>query len=157
MHTIPLVLVANQRPLINIDATLFINIGLWLLLFIVLRPLLWTPMLKLISAREAGTSGSRDSARELEHDARAKEAEYLAAQRTARTNAAAEREKLRNDALKRESEILAQARGRMTAAVESQRAEIKKQRELLRGQIKAQVPALATDIATKVLGREVRV
>jgi F0F1-type ATP synthase membrane subunit b/b' len=44
----------------------------------------------------------------------------------------------------------------MTAAVEAQRAEIRTQREKLTGEIQAQVPALARDIATRVLGREVR-
>jgi F-type H+-transporting ATPase subunit b len=156
MHALPLYLVANERPLINVDVTLLINIGLWILLFIVLRPLLWDPMIKLISAREAGMGGSRDKARELEADAKLKKAEYEAAMKRARATASDAREKLRNDAKKKESEIVAQARQQTQAALESQRAQLASQRGQLTTEMNALVPQLASDIASKVLGREVR-
>jgi F-type H+-transporting ATPase subunit b len=156
MHALPFYLVANERPLINVDVTLLINIGLWILLFIVLRPLLWDPMIKLIGAREAGMGGSRDKARELEADAKQKKTEYEAALKRARATASEEREKLRNDAKKKESEIVAQARQQTQAALESQRAEIRAQRDKLASEMNTLVPVLASDIATKVLGREVR-
>ena len=53
-----LLLVANERPLINIDVTLFVNLGVWAVLFFFLRAVLWKPMLDLIDAREAGTEGA---------------------------------------------------------------------------------------------------
>src|SRR6187549_462270 len=106
MLGLPLYLVANERPLINIDATLFINIVLWLILFLLLRPLLWAPMLKLIAAREDGMEGSRDDAKHLEKEARVRKGEYEAAQKKARVTAASERDAMRADAKKKEAEIL---------------------------------------------------
>jgi F-type H+-transporting ATPase subunit b len=156
LHPSLLLLVANERPLINIDATLWINLVLWLVLYIVLRGLLFTPMLRLIEAREAGTSGSRESARNLSAKAQAMEAEYLGRLKDARAQAAADREKLRAEASRREAEILSEARTKMNAVVESQRSEIRTQRQALEVEIRNAVPALATDIATRVLGREVR-
>lgn len=149
-------LVATERPLINIDSTLFINMGLWLLLFLLLRGLLWQPMIRLIAAREEGMEGARAQARRLQAEARKKKAEYEAALKQARIAAAAERDRLRTEALRKESEIIAQARAAMNAAVEAQRAELRRQREILRAEVQAAVPALAKEIVTKVLGREVR-
>ena len=156
MLDLPLYLVANERPLINIDATYLINIGLWLFLFVVLRSLLWDPMLKLISAREGGMKGARDTAHTLDADAKLKKAEYEAAMKQARARAASERDKLRNDAKLKENEILAQARESAHKALESQRATLNEQRTKLQAEVKIMVPQLATDIASKVLGREVR-
>ena len=156
MLQLPLYLVANERPLINIDATLFINIVLWLILFLLLRPLLWAPMLKLIAARESGMEGSRDDAKHLEKEARTRKAEYEAAQKKARAGAAAERDSMRADAKKKEAEILAVARGRIQTAMDAQRSEIRKQRDAVQAEIRATIPVLASEIASKVLGREVR-
>ena len=156
MHDLPLYLIANERPLINFDVTLLINIGLWILLFIVLRPLLWDPMIKLITARESGMQGSREKARDLEKDAGEKKAEYESAIKNARGKAAESREKLRSEAKSKETEILGQARQASQAAIDAQRAQIRTQRETLTTEVKALVPQLATDIASKVMGREVR-
>jgi F-type H+-transporting ATPase subunit b len=156
MHDLPLYLLASDRPLINIDGTLFINIGLWLVLFFILRGLLWRPMLRLITAREKGTQGSRDDARHLEADAKAKRAEFEAAQRRARAAAIEERDKLRAEGQKIEAQVLAEARETLGTELEKQRAELRVQRDALRTEMRAMVPALATQIATKILGREVQ-
>jgi F-type H+-transporting ATPase subunit b len=156
MLDLPFHLVANQRPLINIDATLFINLGLWILLFVALKGLLWEPMIKLINAREAGMQGSRDKAHSLSMDAGAKKAEYEMAMKHARAKAAHEKEKLRIDGKKKESEILAEARKATQESLDAQRAQLRGEAQKLRGEVQATVPQLASDIATKVLGREVR-
>jgi F-type H+-transporting ATPase subunit b len=151
-----LLLLANERPLINIDATLFLNMALWVFLFIVLRGLLWNPMLKLIQARETGMEGARVEARKLEKEGAELRTEYEAAQRSARASASEERDKIRADAKRKEAELLAEARNASQTAVDAQRAEIQKQRATLEQEIKSTVPVLASDIASKVLGREVR-
>ena len=77
-----LLLVANERPLINVDVTLLINLGLWFALFLFLRATFWGPMLALITAREEGTEGSRAEATRLDAEAKELRAE-LATQREA--------------------------------------------------------------------------
>jgi F-type H+-transporting ATPase subunit b len=156
MLDLPLHLVANERPLINIDGTLFINVLLWIVLFVMLRGLLWKPMLRLIAAREAGMQGSRETARDLELDAQKKRVEFEDAQRKARSAATEERDRIRGEGSRTEAQLLADARREVNEMVDKQRAEINAQREQLRTEIRATVPALAGDIASKVLGREVR-
>lgn len=147
-------LVANERPLINIDITLLMNIGLWFVLFFFLRATLWGPMLRLISAREAGTEGSRTDAHKLEADARALKAKLDAELKTARTAAARLRDDLRAQGSRQETEILTVARAEVTAAAEKERASLGVQRDKVRAEVLAQVPALAADIAAKALRRE---
>jgi F-type H+-transporting ATPase subunit b len=150
-----LYLLATERPLINIDATVLVTIVLWLVLFGLLRALLWGPMIRLITAREAGTEGSRLTARKLETEARAKEVAYRTAQRNARAMAAAERDRLRAEALRHEADVLTAARAQVNATLEVRRAQIQGERARVEAEIKATVPQLAREIAAKVLGREV--
>jgi F-type H+-transporting ATPase subunit b len=150
-----LFVVASERPLISFDGTLVINIALWLLLFFVLRPLLWEPMVKLLTAREGGVGGSRSKATDVVARANALRVEYESAVKAARSGAAADRDALRSDALKTESELLSAARATVTEKVEAQRTLIKAQREQLTVELKAMVPQIAKDIASRALGREV--
>jgi F-type H+-transporting ATPase subunit b len=151
-----LLLVANERPLINIDVTLLLNLGVWLALFFFLRAVLWKPMLDLIEAREAGTEGARKSAARLEHDAKDLRERLSKELTAARLAAAGERDVLRAEGAKRDAELTAKVRDEVNAHVERQRAEIAVQKQKVRGEIMALVPSLASDIATKVLRREVR-
>ncbi|MDP3278327.1 MAG: ATP synthase F0 subunit B [Deltaproteobacteria bacterium] len=149
-----LLALASERPLISFDGTLVLNIALWLLLFIVLRPLLWEPMVKLISAREGGTFGSRDDAKRLEREAKEKRDEFEAALKTARAAAATERDNIRARSILQESEILGVARSKVSEAVEAQRALIDAQRVTLRAELQTLIPAISRDVASKALGRE---
>lgn len=149
-------LLANERPLINIDITLLMNIALWFALFFFLRATLWGPMLKLIAAREAGTEGSRAEARRLEADARALREKVDAQLKAARADAARLREELRAQGSTQESAILTAARADVNATVEREKADLRAQRDRVRDEVMAQVPGIASDIAAKVLRREVR-
>ncbi len=151
-----LLLVANERPLINIDITLLLNLGVWLALFFFLRAVLWKPMLDLIEAREAGTEGARKAAADLDRDARDLKDRLSKELTAARADAAAQRDALRAEGVKRDAEIAAKVRGEVSAVVEKQRAELAAQGQRVRAEVMASVPALATDIASKVLRREVR-
>lgn len=156
MHGPLLYLVATERPLINVDATLLMNIGIWLLLFFFLKAAFWKPMLAVIAAREEGIDGARKIARDLEKDAKARRDEFDLRLREARAAAATEREKIRAEGVRAENEILMAVRNEVAARVEKQRGDINAQRERLRADVLASVPALATDIANRLLGREVR-
>lgn len=147
--------VASERPLISFDGTLVVNIVLWLVLFLLLRPLLWEPMIKLFSAREGGMGGSRDEAKRLEAEAKVKREDYENKLKAARGAATAERDRIRSEAMKREAEIIGAARSKVAEAVAEQRATIRSERDKLSADLKAMIPSLAKDIASKALGREV--
>ena len=156
MPNVLALLVANERPLINIDVTLLLNLGVWLVLFFFLRATLWKPMLALIDAREAGTAGARKEAARLGAEAKTLRGsldEQLAA---ARASAAKAREALRAEGARTEVELLGKAREEVNAAVEKQRADIAAQRAKLHSELMALVPELARSIAARVLRREVQ-
>lgn len=149
-------LVANERPLINVDVTLLLNLGVWFGLFFFLKATLWKPMLAVIEAREAGTAGARADAAALDAEAKTLKASLDEKLAAARTTAAKAREALRADGVRTETELLSKAREEVMATVEKQRAEIAAQREKVRGEVMALVPELARGIAAKVLRREVQ-
>lgn len=154
MSTVLLALVANDRPLINIDVTLLLNLGLWFGLFFFLKSTFWGPMLDLIEAREKGTEGARAEAARLEAEAKKLRDDVDAKLRDARTESARAREALRQAGNKQEAEVLATVRTEVTALVEQERAALASLRTELRREVLAAVPALASDIARKALRQE---
>lgn len=151
-----LTLVANERPLINIDITLVLNLCVWIGLFLFLRAVLWKPMLDLIDAREQGTEGSRHDATRLAGESRELKAKLESDLSAARAAAAEERKRLTDEGRARDAELTAKVRDEVAASVESQRAELMKQKAAIRAEIMAAVPGIAAEIASKVLRREVR-
>ncbi|MBL8605325.1 MAG: ATP synthase F0 subunit B [Myxococcales bacterium] len=153
-HT--LLLLANDRPLINIDITLVLNLGLWVLLFVFLRMTFWKPMLAVIEAREEGTEGAREAATGLDGEIKRLKTDLDAKTKDARVVAARLRDELVAEGQRREAELLAKVRAEVSASVDAQRATIASQKANTRTELLAGVPALARDIASKVLRREVQ-
>ena len=151
MLNVLLALVANERPLINIDITLLLNIGLWFVLFFFLKSTFWGPVMDLIEAREKGTEGARAEAASLEARAKKLREQVDERLRAARTDASRERESLRQAGSKAESEVLSTVRGEVNALVESERAALAARKVELRADVLAAVPAIASDIARKAL------
>lgn len=156
MQHLSLFLLANDRPLINVDITLFANIALWFVLFFVLKAWFWGPMLDVFTAREEGIEGTRKTARTLEEEARALRERLDRDLKDARAAASAEREGLRKEGQRQEAELLGAAQAEVTARVARNREALAAQRESLRAEVLAEVPGLAAAIASKVLRREVR-
>jgi len=156
MHALPLHLVANERPLINVDATLVVNILLWIVLYLMLKPLLWEPLLALITAREAGTAGARKQAEELLAEAKRIEGEYEASLRKVRSEGTAERDGFIAAAAAKEADLLATARNEAAQILENRRVSLGKTQDELRTELQKTIPELAASIASRVLGREVR-
>ena len=156
MPNVLALLVANERPLINIDVTLLLNLGVWVVLFFFLRATLWKPMLALIDAREAGTAGAREEAARLDTEAKTLKGSLDEQLAVARSSASKAREALRAEGVRAEADLQGKAREEVNAAVEKQRADIAAQRAKLQGEVMALVPELAQGIAARVLRREVR-
>lgn len=141
---------------LDLDATAFVQVGLFVVLFLVLKPMLFDPMLKLFEAREERIEGNIAKAREIdEHSAKAK-AEYDEALQKARNLGAAEREKIKNEGLRHEAELLAKVRAEMAKVAEENRKKAEADLATARGQLDKDSTALAGQLAGLVLGREVR-
>jgi F-type H+-transporting ATPase subunit b len=148
-------LFATADVLVDFDLTVIAQFLLFATFVVVLNPLLFEPLMRVFDEREKRTEGAKAEARQM--DARAGEllSKYEAELETVRRSAAAEREKLRAETAKLEAQIMAEARAESARILEEGKAKIAAGVADLRKELGAQQPALAAQIASRVLGREV--
>lgn len=140
---------------IDLDKTVLLQMVLFALLIVILKPLLFDPVLKVFALREQRTDGARRTARQLQVEAGELLAKYeLEAQRISH-EAAREREQVRSVTNKLEAEILDEARAMQDQILEQGRLEMDRQARLIRAQLQQESKDLARKIAHRVLGREV--
>jgi F-type H+-transporting ATPase subunit b len=130
------------------------QIVIFVALILILKPLLFDPMLKVFALREERTEGARDSARELDEQAGELLTRYEAELTRVNQAAAEERDRLRAETTKLEAQILNEARAAAAKIVEDGRRKIETEVNAIRFELGKQSERLASDIATRVLGRE---
>jgi F-type H+-transporting ATPase subunit b len=140
---------------VDFDASLIVQIVLFLVLLAVLKPLLFDPMLHLFEEREKRIEGARLQARKTDEASAGALAKYEAAMQKARATANAERDRLRAEGLATENEILAKVRASTAATLDQGRARIKAEVETARTALRQDVGTIARELAARVLGREV--
>ena len=151
----PSLLLAENIPIIDLDSTVFLQLGVFIITALILSRVLFKPYLAVRNARVAGIEGARDEARRMDEEAQAKIAEYTLAFNTARTKANLERGKLQAEAVANERDIVEGARKATTQALEEARETIGKNAETARAELQPRAREIAREIATKILGREV--
>ncbi len=140
---------------VDLDLSLFVYLGFFLVLLLVLKPALFDPMMRLFEEREKRIEGTRHRAtKEDERSAKAL-AKYESVLAKAREAGAAERDALRAEGLKREATVMNQVRAEVADTLERGRAEIDKEARVAREQLKIDARALGREMASRVLGREV--
>jgi F-type H+-transporting ATPase subunit b len=141
---------------VDLNWTFGLQIVFFLVLFALLKPLLFTPMLKLFEERERRIDGAKNEAREMYREADEKMAKYEEELTAVKRQAGEERDKLRAEGTKKEQAILAKVRAETNAMLEEGRKRIASEGEQMRKELDAAAQTLARDIATRVLGREVQ-
>jgi F-type H+-transporting ATPase subunit b len=142
-----------EAQLLDIDGTVFVMLGLFLVLLLILWQFLWKPYLRVRDERVARVEGAREKAAQLEADAAARLTRIETALTEARRNGSAEIAKLRIEAQAREQQIITdaqdaarkmmlEARAKLDAALVAEKANLQKHTNLLGRQI-----------AEKALGR----
>jgi F-type H+-transporting ATPase subunit b len=140
---------------LDFDATLFVQVGFIIVLWLVLKPLLFDPMLKLFEEREKRIEGAIKRARRIDEESADAMTSYNAQVAKARAEGAAEREKLRAEGLRKESDLLTKVRTETQKKVDDARTQIQKDAAAVRSTLEPQTRELAKDFAKRVLGREV--
>ena len=92
----------HSPQLIDVDGTVFVQLGLFLVLALVLTKLLWKPYLRVRTERVARVEGYREEAARLETDAQQRLARADAALAEARRKGADQRAVARGEAHARE-------------------------------------------------------
>ena len=140
---------------VDLDASLLVQIALFVVLLLILKPLLFEPMLKLFEEREKRIEGTRRQAsKEDERSAKAL-AKYEAILAKAREAGSAERDALRAEGARKEAETMARVRESVAATIEQGRASLANEARTARTDLATEANLLGKTIASRVLGREV--
>lgn len=140
---------------VDFDMSVLIQAGLFLVLLLVLKPLLFDPMLKLFEERERRIDGAKLAARKIDEKSSNAKEEYERAMADARAAANAQSDALRQEAHQTESQILETARAQAALSLEQARASTEEQARDLRNALKTEAQRIGADLARKALGREV--
>ncbi|MGO8997140.1 MAG: ATP synthase F0 subunit B [Polyangiaceae bacterium] len=141
---------------VDFDGTLLIMVALFIFLWIVLKPLLFDPMLRLFEERERQVDGAKLLARKIDEKSAGALTQYETEMQKARASANDERDRIRAEGLKREAEILAKVRAQTAATLEAGRKEMKEAADGARKALSTEMQSIASDFASRALGREVR-
>lgn len=140
---------------VDLDASLLVQLVIFVVLIVVLKPTLFDPMMRLFEEREKRIDGTRrEAGKEDERSAKAL-AKYEAILAKAREAGAAERDALRAEGAKKEADLMARVRGTTAETLEQGRASIAAEATTARQQLKVDASKLGREIAGRVLGREV--
>ena len=140
---------------LDFDLTFLAQFVLFTAFIVVMKPLLFDPLLKVFEERERRTAGAKDEARKMDERAGELLTKYEAELDKVRREAGAERERLRQEAAKLEAQIMAEARAETAKILDAGKARIAAEVTQLRKELVASQPELAAQIASRMLGREV--
>lgn len=154
MHLLSSAVLAGGS-IIDVDGTLLVHVVIFFVAMLLLRALVFKPMIALFQAREQAIDGARAEARQMEKDAAKKADAFEEEMRKVRIEAGAERDKLRQEGLRLERAILEKVRQETQATIAAADERIAVEGAKLRREIQQSVPALARQMASKLLGREV--
>ena len=146
---------SHEPQLIDIDRTVFVQLGIFLVAFAVLWRFLWRPYLRVRTERVARVEGYREDAARLETDAQQRLARADAALTEARRVGAGERAVARGEAHAREQTLLAEANAATQRKLADARARLSATVEAERKKLTAESSEVAVAAARKILGREV--
>src|SRR5262245_46449739 len=146
---------AHEPQLIDVDHTVFIQPGIFLVLFLVLSKFLWKPYLRVRTERVERVEGYREEAAKLEVDAQARLARADAALAEARRVGSGQRAVARAEAHAREQTLLAEATASAQRTLKDARQRLATTVEAERTKLRGEVAATAREAARKILGREV--
>ena len=150
----PAILLASAAaPVVDIDGTIFIQAGIFLLLMAILHPLLFKPWLATRARREHAIDGTLLVAAELRVQSERIGIDYQARLADARGRAGALRSETVKAADGERQRKLTEARNAASIELQGLRDRLTAESETARVTLGARVDDLAADIARRILGR----
>ncbi len=146
----------SEGSIIDLDGTIWVQLGLFAVAFLLFRPLIFRPMVALFEAREKAIEGSKLEALRLQDEAAAGTEEFDAEMRRLRLQAGEERDRLRAEGQRLERTVLDRVREETDKQLAEADAKLATEAARLRAEIDKSVPVLAKQIASKMLNREVQ-
>jgi F-type H+-transporting ATPase subunit b len=140
---------------VDVDATFLVQLALFTFFAVLMKDLLFDPLLKVFEQREKRTAGSIDEAREMDEQAIRLKQDYEDKLESIRRDAAADREQVREQVKKLLAELLADARAAQSQRLAEGLSKLAGEVDLIRAELEQHRGPLAAEIASRVLGREV--
>jgi len=140
---------------VDLDLTFLGQMVVFATLVVVLKPLLFDPVLGLFQERERRTEGARAEARRMQEKAGELLREYEREMEKVHRVAGEERDKMRAETARLEARELHEARARAAKIVDEGRQRIAEEIHEIKFDLGRDSERLAHDIAARVLGREV--
>ena len=154
--TVALGVILSEGSVIDLDGTVFVQIVVFFIVFLILRSLVFKPVLALFDAREQAIEGEKQKASEMEKKADEKLDKYESEMRRLRDIANQERDKLRAEGQKLAREVSDKARAESEQLMSESKSKLEAESKRVRDEVKVIVPGLARQIAGRLLDREVR-
>lgn len=142
--------------IIDLDGTIFVQFGLFVLAYVFLYLLVFRPMVALFEAREVAIDGAKEDAHRLQKEAKDAGNTFDQEMAQVRHQASEERERLRQEGTKLERSMLDSVRNETTKQLGEAEEKLVGEGVRLRSELKVKIPVLANQIASKLLEREVR-
>ncbi len=146
----------GQAVIVDFDATVLVQVVLFVVLLFILKPLLFDPMLKLFEEREKRILGAKLQARKLDEGSADALTKVESEMQRARTAGNVERDKLRAEGVKVENDVLAKVRASTTETLDAGRKRLAADIVTARAALKTDAASLAKELAGRVLGRPVQ-
>ena len=141
---------------IDLDASIFIQMGIFFVAFFILKALVFNPTMQLFDAREQAIDGAKAEAKRMQDEAVAKREHFEGELRRVSAASNEERENARLEAQKLARQLTEQARSQALATQKAAKDRLDLQAAEVRKNALAQVPAIARELTSKLLGRSVQ-
>jgi F-type H+-transporting ATPase subunit b len=141
--------------MIDLDYSLFIQIGLFLLLWVFLSRFVFHPFLRMLEQREQRTDGTLNDAQNLAEEAEQLKASYEQAIAKSTEEGNAIKESIRREAAQTREQLLDQARQDTAHFLRTARTEIQVELEKGRATAVIEAEAIAQQMAEKILARKI--
>jgi F-type H+-transporting ATPase subunit b len=141
---------------VDIDATVLVQLAVFLVMFLILRLLLFRPVLRLIEARREATLGVQKRAAEVLAEAEGLATDLERQLLDVRTAAGGERERMLDQARQQERKVIVALRDECRTLVTQASARAEEDFQEVRQQLRANVPQLARFVSSRILGRSLK-
>jgi len=140
---------------IDLDASLFVQMGIFFIAFFILKSLVFRPTMALFDARDKAIDGAKAEAKAMQEDAAQKREHFESELRKVSAQANEERERSRSEAQRLARQLTEKARGEALNAQKSAKERLDAQAADVRSKALAEVPGIARELTSKLLGRSV--
>jgi len=141
--------------MISLNFTLFIQMGLFLVLMIILNHFVFRPMVALLEERDKRIKDPGADAKGMEAEVEKMRLKYEATLNDAKLKAIEERNKLRKEGADREQELVKAAYKASEETLSEVKGKIEKELSTARATLRIEAASLSANVAEKLLGRTV--